>query len=147
MTRVANSVIVTDAYDEELHKLITSKLFRDHAGERPQPFEYIHMNGRGDRKYLDTQAGGSVFFETHVFAAAFNHVNPYEVADWFVTLPWREWDSASLTIHGNDENIFAIAEEGQCQVFEYPPRPGAWATSMSAAPDPGPAAPAGGEGT
>jgi hypothetical protein len=115
MTRVANAVIVTNIIPDQgsdFFQGIVGKVF-ERADGCQQSFNHIPINGAGDREYLDTLAGGSVFFESEVFAAAFNHVEPEVVADWFEGLPWEQWDTASLTIHGNDSTVFVLVVDGQ----------------------------------
>ena len=47
--------------------------------ERHQSFERINMDG----------AGGSKFFTTYVYAAAFNHLAPGDVEECICAAPWR----------------------------------------------------------
>lgn len=115
MTKVANSVIVADLLrDSEARWQITEKVFVRRDGLE-QSFLEVHMNGHGDDEYADEArlAGGSVFFENNVYAAAFNHIEPEVIADWFEQLPWQSGrDNASLTIHGNDFSLYVLVVDG-----------------------------------
>lgn len=109
MTSVAHSVIVTDNGD--LKAEVLAKVFVGIHGVE-QSFEQVLGRAYVDGRY---EAGGSVFFVCDVFAAAFNHVEPEIVADWFESLSWRGWDNASLTIHGNDYSLFVLVVDGECR--------------------------------
>lgn len=115
MTKVANSVIVASTCErDEWAERIISKVFV-RADGCEQSFLQVHMNGFGDKEFDDDAllAGGSVYFESDVFAAAFNHIEPEVIADWFESLPWQKWDDASLTIHGNDYPLFVLVVGGE----------------------------------
>lgn len=60
----------------------------DVMDERRQAFKWIPMD----------HAGGSKYFVIETFAAAFNHIDPRSLIDWFRTLPWDPESIAAMTI-------------------------------------------------
>jgi hypothetical protein len=112
VSKVANSVIVVDWIEDDVKALITEKVFVSSHGIE-QSFEQVVGNGYEEGEY---DAGGSVFYVVPVYAAAFNHVEPKDIADWFEALPWQpRLDNASLTIHGNDYSVYVLVVDGECR--------------------------------
>lgn len=94
MSVVSNAVIHMDldfGSNSAIHTAIREKIFTSGRGVE-QSFELIDLSG----------AGGSKDFESDVYAGAFNYVPSSEIVEWFKSLPWRDYDTATLTIDGND---------------------------------------------
>jgi hypothetical protein len=101
MSHITEAVIWTDIAGAEALTAIGS----------PLPFDTAREQRFGELEVTDA-AGGSKWFCSGVYAAAFNYVAGEDLESWFKSLPWRSGDRAHLLwqTEGQSEGQVSVGE-------------------------------------
>jgi len=94
MSVIVDYMIVLDNYEDEAMDVV-NKLLDEVDDARHQQFRKIGMG----------RAGGSKFYTSDVWAAAFNHLIPTDVDDCIASAPWRYPDEVLVIVSGPDYDI------------------------------------------
>ncbi len=108
MSVVTSAVIVAEYVPQEVKPLLTE----------PQSFGRVEYQQAFAE--IDTQeCGGGKFLQSDIYAAGFNHIDPDQLRDWFLALPWGEIGAAVLIYDVEGDSRTVVCTPGWERLDEY----------------------------